>query len=54
LDIITTMQTVAPFKVGVGIGILALVYGTAKMEWKFGLLGFFLCFLAGIVAQLFM
>lgn len=53
MDLITTVQTLAPVKVGMGIGIFALVYGTAKMELRFGLLGFFLCFFAGVVAQLF-
>ena len=47
------MLTLEPFKVGTGIGILALCYGTVKMEWSFGLLGFFLCSLAGIIVQLF-
>lgn len=50
---ITTIQTLAPIKVGTGIGILAMCYGTAKMELRFGLLGFVLCFLAGAIAQLF-
>jgi hypothetical protein len=53
VDIAAAMLTIGPFKVGMGIGILILIYGTMKMEWALGALGFFLCFLAGIVGELF-
>jgi hypothetical protein len=54
LDILTTMQTVAPFKAGIGIGVVILIYGSVKMEFSFGIIGFFLCFIAGVVLELFL
>jgi hypothetical protein len=54
VDLVVMIQTLEPFKVGIGIGVIALIYGTVKMEFSFGVLGFFLCFLAGMIAQLFM
>jgi hypothetical protein len=54
VDAVAMIQTLAPFKVGIGIGAIALIYGTVKMEFSFGVLGFILCFFAGIIAQLFM
>lgn len=53
MDAPTILTAVEPFKAGIGIGLFALIYGTMKMEFSFGVLGFFLCALAGIVAQLF-
>lgn len=53
LDILTTMQAISPFKAGLGLGVIVLIYGYAKMELSFGLLGFVLCFIAGIVSELF-
>jgi hypothetical protein len=53
LDILTTMQTIAPFKAGMGIGVIVLIYGSVKMEFSFGVLGFFLCLIAGFVVGLF-
>lgn len=53
MDIATAILAIGPFKVGMGIGVLTLIYGTMKMEWALGALGFFLCFLAGIIGQLF-
>ena len=53
MDAVATILTLEPFKVGIGIGAIALIYGTVKMEFSFGFLGFFLCFLAGIIAQIF-
>ncbi len=53
MDAPTILTAVEPFKAGLGIGLFALIYGTLKMELSFGVLGFFLCLLAGIVAQLF-
>jgi hypothetical protein len=50
LDILTTMQTIAPFKAGMGIGVIVLIYGSVK---SFGVLGFFLCLIAGFVVGLF-
>jgi hypothetical protein len=52
VDPVAVIQTLEPFKVGIGIGAIALIYGTVKMEFSFGVLGFFLCFLAGMIAQL--
>jgi hypothetical protein len=54
LDILTTMQTIAPFKAGIAIGVIVLIYGSVKMEFSFGVLGFFLCFIAGIVVEIFL
>ena len=53
MDILTTMQTIAPFKAGIGIGVIILIYGSVKMEFSFGIIGFFLCFIAGFVLELF-
>ena len=53
VDAVAMILTLQPFKVGIGIGAIALIYGTVKMEFSFGVLGFFLCFLAGMIAQLF-
>ena len=53
MDAVAMILTLQPFKVGIGIGAIALIYGTVKMEFSFGVLGFFLCFLAGMIAQLF-
>jgi hypothetical protein len=53
VDAVAAIQTLEPFKVGIGIGAIALIYGTVKMELSLGLLGFFLCFVAGMIAQLF-
>jgi hypothetical protein len=53
VDAVATILTLEPFKVGIGIGAFALIYGTVKMEFSLGALGFFLCFLAGAIAQLF-
>jgi hypothetical protein len=53
VDAVATILTLEPFKVGIGIGAIALIYGTVKMELSLGVLGFFLCFLAGMIAQLF-
>ena len=53
MDILTTMQTIAPFKAGMGMGVVVLIYGSVKMEVSFGVLGFFLCFIAGFVLELF-
>lgn len=53
MDILTTMQTIAPFKAGMGIGVMVLIYGSVKMEFSFGLLGFFLCLITGFVVGLF-
>jgi hypothetical protein len=50
LDILTI---ITPFWGGVGIGVLALIYGSVKMEFSFGVLGFFLCFIAGSVFEFF-
>lgn len=49
----TSIMTGEPFTVGIVIGVVAFIYGTRKMEFSFGLLAFFLCFFAGIVADLF-
>jgi hypothetical protein len=53
VDPVAMIQTLEPFKVGIGIGAFALVYGTVKMEFMFGVLGFFLCSLAGLIFKLF-
>ena len=53
MDAVAAILTLEPFKVGIGIGAVALIYGTVKMELSLGLLGFFLCFVAGMVAQFF-
>jgi len=53
VDIVATILTLEPYKVGIGIGGVALIYGTVKMEFSLGVLGFLLCFLAGTIAQLF-
>ena len=53
MDPVVMIQTLEPFKVGIGIGAIALIYGTVKMEFSFGVLGFVLCFLAGLIAQIF-
>lgn len=53
VDAVAMILTLEPFKAGIGIGAIALIYGTVKMEFSFGVLGFFLCFLAGMIAQLF-
>ena len=53
MDILTTMQTIAPFKAGIGIGVIIFIYGSVKMEFSFGIIGFFLCFIAGVVLELF-
>lgn len=53
MDIAAAMLAIGPFKVGMGIGVLILIYGTMKMEWVIGALGFFLCFVAGIIGELF-
>ena len=53
MDAVATILTLEPFKVGIGIGTITLIYSTAKMEFSVGVLGFFLCFLAGMIAQLF-
>jgi hypothetical protein len=42
-----------PFKVGIGIGGIIFIYGTMKMEFSLGVLGFILCSFAGIIAQMF-
>lgn len=51
MDIQTTMQTLTPFKAGIGLGVIVLIYGKVKMEFIFGLLGFFLCFIAGVIFE---
>jgi hypothetical protein len=53
LDLMTTMQTIAPYKAGMGIGVMVLIYGSVKMEFSFGVLGFILCLVAGFVVELF-
>lgn len=53
MDAIGAILTLEPFKVGIGIGAIALIYGTVKMELSLGVLGFFLCFIAGMIAQIF-
>jgi hypothetical protein len=53
VDVVATILTLEPFKVGIGIGGIALIYGTVKMGFSLGVLGFFLCFFAGVIAQLF-
>jgi hypothetical protein len=53
VDAVAAIQTLTPFKAGIGIGAIALIYGTVKMEFSLGVLGFFLCFFAGMIAQLF-
>ena len=53
VDVVATLQALEPFKVGIGIGGIALIYGTVKMEFSLGVLGFFLCFFAGVIAQIF-
>lgn len=53
VDIVATILTMEPFKVGIGIGGIALIYGTVKMEFSLGVLGFFLCFFTGVIAQIF-
>lgn len=53
MDVVASMLTLEPFKVGIGIGAITLIYGTLKMEFSVGALGFFLCFLAGMIVQFF-
>jgi hypothetical protein len=53
LETLASILTLEPFKAGIGIGAIALIYGTLKMEFSLGALGFFLCFLAGLIAQIF-
>lgn len=53
VDAPAILTAVEPFKAGIGIGLFTLIYGTVKMEFSFGVLGFILCAVAGIVAQLF-
>jgi hypothetical protein len=53
MDFLTTMQVLEPFKAGIGIGVIVLIYGSVKMEPSFGILGFFLCFIAGLMMELF-
>ena len=53
MDILTAMQAISPFKAGLGLGVIVLIYGYTKMELSFGLLGFVLCFIAGVVSELF-
>jgi len=53
VDVGAMILTMEPFKVGIGIGAIAMIYGTVKMEFSLGVLGFFLCFFAGVIAQLF-
>ncbi len=50
MDILTI---ITPFWAGMGIGVIAFIYGTVKMEFSFGALGFFLSFIAGSVLELF-
>lgn len=53
MDIIAAMQAVSPLKAGAGIGLLVFIYGAVKMEFSFGILGFFLCLFTGILSELF-
>lgn len=53
MDILTTIQGISPFTAGLGIGVIVLIYGYVKMDFSFGILGFFLCFITGFVSELF-
>ncbi len=53
MDAPTILTAVGPFKAGIALGLCTLIYGTKKMEISFGVLGFLLCLIAGIVGQLF-
>jgi hypothetical protein len=52
VDIVTIMQTLSPFKAGIGMGVIVLIYGSKKMEFLFGIFGFFLCLIAGFLYEL--
>jgi hypothetical protein len=53
LETLASILTMEPFKVGIGIGGIIFIYGSVKMEFSLGVLGFILCCFAGMIAQMF-